>query len=244
MKTILLKFAGPLQSWGTSSHFEKRHSDFYPSKSAVIGMIAAGLGYRRDEEEALRELNKLHFAVRIDQPGHVLRDYHTAHKYKANMDPYIRDNEERTYVTERYYIEDAVFVVAIGSEDDARMGKIETALKQPYFQLFLGRRSVPPTADFFLKVKTQDVLSALQEEEWHASQWYQKEASRELVIYSDADLADTDDVIYRRDKVISFSDKGRKYGFRREARLSLHPAEEETMGKKLKEHDAFAALGD
>lgn len=53
MKTILLKFAGPLQSWGTSSHFETRHTDFYPSKSSVIGLIASSLGYRRDDDEKL-----------------------------------------------------------------------------------------------------------------------------------------------------------------------------------------------
>ena len=55
MKTILLKFAGPLQSWGTSSHFETRHTDFYPSKSAVIGLLAASLGYRRDEDEKIQK---------------------------------------------------------------------------------------------------------------------------------------------------------------------------------------------
>ena len=63
MKTILLKFAGPLQSWGTSSHFETRHTDFYPSKSAVIGLLAASLGYRRDEDEKIQKLNELDFAV-------------------------------------------------------------------------------------------------------------------------------------------------------------------------------------
>ena len=55
MKTILLKFAGPLQSWGTDSHFETRHTDFYPSKSGVIGLIAAGLGYGRDEDEKIQK---------------------------------------------------------------------------------------------------------------------------------------------------------------------------------------------
>lgn len=39
--TILLKLAGPLQSWGTSSHFETRATDRYPSKSAVLGILAA-----------------------------------------------------------------------------------------------------------------------------------------------------------------------------------------------------------
>ena len=39
MKTILLKFSGPMQSWGTDSHFETRHTDHHPSKSAVLGLL-------------------------------------------------------------------------------------------------------------------------------------------------------------------------------------------------------------
>ena len=112
MKTVLLKLAGPLQSWGTGSHFETRHTDTHPSKSGVIGMIAAGLGYSRDEDERLDKLNSLSFAVRIDQLGQLLRDYHTAKKYKENGD------FERTYVTNRYYLQDAVFVVALCSNDE------------------------------------------------------------------------------------------------------------------------------
>ncbi len=56
MKTILLKFAGPLQSWGTRSHFETRHTDLYPSKSAVIGIIAASMGFRRDDDTKIQVL--------------------------------------------------------------------------------------------------------------------------------------------------------------------------------------------
>lgn len=82
MATILLKFAGPLQSYGTSSHFETRHTDLYPSKSAVLGMVAACLGYRRHEKDKLQLLNTLDFAVRVDQVGKLLKDYHTAKKYK------------------------------------------------------------------------------------------------------------------------------------------------------------------
>ena len=78
MKTIVMKFCGPLQSWGTGSNFETRHTDFYPSKSAVIGMIAASKGYKRDNTTSLSRLNELDFAVRVDQNGNLMRDYHIA----------------------------------------------------------------------------------------------------------------------------------------------------------------------
>ena len=128
MKTILLKFAGPLQSWGSSSHFETRHTDYYPSKSAIIGLIAASLGYRRDEDDKVKQLNEVDFAVRVDQQGNLLRDYHTAKKYKDNGE------FERTYVTNRYYLEDAIFIVAISHQDDKLMNAIEEGLNNPYFQ--------------------------------------------------------------------------------------------------------------
>ena len=81
MKTILLKFAGPMQSWGTDSHFETRHTDLYPSKSAVIGLIGAALGIRRDDK-SISDLDALKFAVRVDREGSLLKDYHIARKYK------------------------------------------------------------------------------------------------------------------------------------------------------------------
>ena len=109
----------------------------------MIGLIGAALGIRRDDA-AIKELEKIKFATRIDQEGSLLKDYHIARKYKPGGD------FDRTYVTERYYLEDAVFVVAISHEDDNLIEKIYEALKRPYFQMFLGRRSIPVLADFIL----------------------------------------------------------------------------------------------
>ncbi|MGN0710106.1 MAG: type I-E CRISPR-associated protein Cas5/CasD, partial [Anaerovoracaceae bacterium] len=73
MKTILLKLSGPMQSYGTGSHYNYRRTDPYPSKSAVIGMIMAAYGYRRNDKESDEMLEKLYkklsFAVRVDQVG-------------------------------------------------------------------------------------------------------------------------------------------------------------------------------
>ena len=127
MKTILLKFSGPLQSWGTDSHFEIRHTDFYPSKSAVLGLIAASLGWRR-EDDRIETLNRFRFAVRVDQPGSMLKDYHTAHKPEIKRGGIL---DYKTYVTTRYYLQDAVFVAALGLEDAQNVEKIAAALRFP-----------------------------------------------------------------------------------------------------------------
>lgn len=232
MKTILLKLAGPLQSWGTDSNFETRSTDRRPSKSAIIGLLSACCGFRRDDDEKIRELNSLDFAVRVDQPGKLLRDYHIATKKKKN------GNVDRTYVTNRYYLQDAVFVIALGSEDEFLIQSLGNALMYPYFQPFLGRRSLPLNADFFLGIEEMGVIESLNALPWQASNWhrikYQKDGRVRLMIYADADLIESPRREIKRDLVNSFSSKKRKHGFRLiskgEVKLSL-------------EHDAFGALG-
>ena len=44
MSTLLLRLAGPLQAWGCESKFEKRRTGREPTKSAVVGLLAAAMG--------------------------------------------------------------------------------------------------------------------------------------------------------------------------------------------------------
>lgn len=214
MKTIVLKFSGPLQSWGTSSNFETRHTDFYPSKSAVIGLIAASCGYRRGEDDKISKLDELDFAVRVDQQGKLCRDYHIARKYKKNGET------ERTYVTNRYYLEDAVFVVALSHRDDAVIETIATALKRPWFQPFMGRRALPVPADFVLGMSEEGAVECLKNWGWQAAPWYKRQNDKEYVdleLFADARLASSASVHLRKDRVRSFSQEERKFAFRYEA---------------------------
>ncbi|WP_424642602.1 type I-E CRISPR-associated protein Cas5/CasD [Embleya sp. AB8] len=74
---MLIRLAGPLQSWGLASHFSRRDTHSRPTKSAVIGMCAAALGRSRTDASALVDLAALRFGVRADHPGTPVRDYHT-----------------------------------------------------------------------------------------------------------------------------------------------------------------------
>lgn len=240
MKTVLLKFSGPLQSWGTNSHFETRHTDDHPSKSGVIGMITAGLGCSRNDEEMLSQLNKLEFAVRVDQTGQILRDYHTAKKYKPNGDL------DRTYVTNRYYLQDAVFLVALSSDDDELIETVIDAVKRPYFQQFLGRRALPPTADLFQGVVDGNAITVLKEYPWQAAEWYRKRHHEKIHIYADATLIPEAATRIRNDEAKSFSQKkGRKFSPRMEAHTVIDAFPEEAGASgKFREHDAFGAIGE
>lgn len=226
MKTILLKLAGPMQSYGTSSHFETRATDPHPSKSAIIGMIAAALGYRRSETEKIQTLNRLKFSVRIDSRGELLKDYHTVKKYKPSGEL------DRTYVTNRYYLEDAVFVVALGSEDNELIEQIRQALRSPYFQPYLGRRSLPPTYDFLLDTVEGGPIEALKH--------YPLQGPRSVMdhkavtLYGDLELLPSKASNLRNDYVQSFDPRGRTFGFRGEGSMEIQ--------LKENEHDAFGAL--
>ena len=248
MKTILIKFAGPLQSWGTKSHFEYRHTDSHPSKSAVIGMIAAAFGYRRCEDSKIQALSRLDFAVRVDQAGYIIEDYQTVHKYKYTPDEVL----ERTYVTHREYLEDAVFVAAVGGHDERHMDEIEQAMKEPYFQMYAGRRACPLTADCLLGCVELDVISALKGVPWQAAEWYKKKGYYgitggrpgdpvRLSIYADADLIhDSKSYVFMRDDPLSFSAEERVHHYRREGRTEI--LIENDLAEKKMEHDAFGAL--
>ena len=80
MATLLLRLAAPLQSWGTDSKFEVRKTGREPTKSGVVGLLAAAMGIGREEPERLEPLNRLRFGVRVDQEGSLLVDYHIARK--------------------------------------------------------------------------------------------------------------------------------------------------------------------
>lgn len=246
MKTIVLKLSGPLQAWGTKSHFEYRRTDYYPSKSGIIGLLAGCLGYRRDEDEKIQKLNDLDFAVRIDQRGELLRDYHIARKFKDNGEV------NRTYVTNRYYLEDGVFLVALGHKSPDFIDSIVKSIRAPYFQPYFGRRSLPVNYDFLFEVSDKDPIAALKNISWQAASWYKKKNPEEktrLEIYGDSDLVQNNFKELRKDRVESFSQKERKFAYRYEGKITIDLVglglEEDNGIKEDKTtgHDAFGAIG-
>lgn len=130
MPVLLLRLAAPLQSWGVESKFDTRRTLGYPTKSGVIGLVASAMG--RERTEPLDDLNELKIGIRVENEGRQIRDYHTANGEKT-----------KKYITHRFYLSDATFLVGLEHEDAGLIEKIEDALKHPAFPLFLGRRSCP-----------------------------------------------------------------------------------------------------
>ncbi|MFI9213958.1 type I-E CRISPR-associated protein Cas5/CasD [Streptomyces sp. NPDC053253] len=175
--TLLLRLAGPLQSWGDHrAVLDTRHTAAQPTKSGVIGLLAAALGRARDEP--LGRLADLTMGVRVDVPGTLLRDYHTVSDYRgvpllaANLTAKGRQKptSKPRYVqpTERFYLQDAAFLVGINGPA-AFMAEVTTAAKAPACLLSLGRRSCPPTFPLVLGLTDSALSDALAEQDWLAS---------------------------------------------------------------------------
>ncbi|WP_330453363.1 MULTISPECIES: type I-E CRISPR-associated protein Cas5/CasD [unclassified Streptomyces] len=208
MSVLTMRLAGPLQSWGASARFTRRTTESAPTKSGVIGLLAAAAGIERGDDEALAALTGLRFGVRIDQPGSRVRDFQTAHHgvTGASMP-----------LSERFYLADAVFVAAVAGESGL-LTRLHASLRAPVYPPFLGRRSCPPAQPVELGVRDGDSLQqALADEPWQAAAWYRRrhrgEATVSLTVLREADGKEAD-ADYQRDQPLSFSAEQRRHALR------------------------------
>jgi len=214
-KTLLLRLAAPLQSWGTRSRFEIRDTEREPTKSGVVGLLAAALG--RDRTEPVADLAKLPMTVRVDQEGELAVDYQTVAGART------ADNKKgRTITSHRYYLADASFLVALHVSNDyadpLSADKLAQALRQPAWPLALGRRSYTPALPIHAGSLDLAPMEALRTVPWHAWNPYmlkraRMEASkgtpRQLrVIADDPDKTSPET---RNDNPLSFASNNRQY---------------------------------
>lgn len=174
MAVLLLRLCGPMQSWGTQSRFTNRDTELEPSKSGVIGLICAALGKPREEKlrpdlPSLEELANLKMGVRVDREGKVERDFHTAGgahlKRDSDYGVISADGKnKKTIISDRFYLADACFLVALKG-DLSLLTQIDTHVRNPVWQLYLGRKSFVPAAPVWLpnglKSDTNDSKSLL-----------------------------------------------------------------------------------
>lgn len=153
MPTMLLRLAGPMQSWGTTSRFDQRDTGKEPSKSGVIGLLAAALGIGRENWTDVEPLTHLSMGVRHDRPGVPKRDYQTAqHIISAD-----RSKVHETAVTTRDYLADAAFLVGLECDERSLVERIDAALRDPVWPLALGRKSYVPSEPIWIENGLQDV---------------------------------------------------------------------------------------
>jgi CRISPR system Cascade subunit CasD len=169
MRYLVFQCYAPLVSWGEIAIGLERHSSRQPSKSAIIGLLAAALGIKRDDNQRMQALVKaIGFAVKMISGGTVLKDFHTAQVprserkivYHTRRDELNAPQEKTdTVLSRREYRCDALSVVAVWLKDNSfSIEKIFDALQKPVFALYLGRKSCPPAVRLNPEIVEADTI--------------------------------------------------------------------------------------
>lgn len=189
MSALLLRFAGPAQSWGGPNLFvDKIGTELLPTRAGVLGLLAACLGAPRGQWPDWLAATRI--AVRVDRAGTPSMDFHTVNAVpERQIDHYtrlramsalkkapkggagavfIRNGDGSTWgggqtaITERQFLADAVFMVAI--EHDTHLGELAAATRYPQFVPYLGRKAYSPAFPLLLgttRLSAQELLSAV-----------------------------------------------------------------------------------
>jgi CRISPR system Cascade subunit CasD len=262
LRSLVIRLAGPLQSWGGHSRFNRRDTTTEPTKSGIVGLLAAAHGLRR--QDPIEDLVALTLGVRTDQPGTMLRDYHTvsdrrgrpllsaAVGSKGSQKP--TSPAKYTHVTHRFYLQDAVFLAAVSGPEEL-LHTLADALRRPGFPLALGRRSCPPTLPLVINPPSPDTgslwsgnpLTVLRAVPWQPSESHRASVARRSDAPATVDLPITvddpsgDDL--RSDVPVSFDPYLRTFASRRvRQHWATLPTGAESGGAPAA-HDPFALLG-
>jgi CRISPR system Cascade subunit CasD len=147
---VVFTLAGAMGAFGDLAGHERRGSQLWPGRSAILGLIGAALGVRRDDTAGQSELGRWRMAVGTLSLGAPLRDFHTA---QAVPTARIRCPNSRraalaaltpadnAVLTLRDYVTDCAFAVALWGGENAET--LVQALRAPRFTPYLGRKSCP-----------------------------------------------------------------------------------------------------
>jgi CRISPR system Cascade subunit CasD len=188
---LVFTLAAALGSMGDVAGHERRGSWTWPGRSAVIGLMAAALGIRRDGDFA--PLDALSVAIAVFDPGVAMRDYHTVQTVPtaAVRRPQSRPLALRqagydlnTTITLRDYRAGALYGVAVAGEG---LQPIAQALDNPTFHLYLGRKSCPLAAPLAPRIvlasDASTALKALRLPPW----WPQDKRVAQMLIADEAE---------------------------------------------------------
>ncbi|WP_066336652.1 type I-E CRISPR-associated protein Cas5/CasD [Azohydromonas lata] len=172
MDLLLFQLQAPLASWGEPAVGEFRGTAEYPSLSALIGLLGAALGVRRDDEAAHAALRDgYRFAIGLQSGGELLRDYHTVQvpprsALKRRPQATRRDElrmpktELSTILSTRDYRQGAACLIAVQARAAAphTLQALADALRCPRWVLYLGRKSCPPAAPLWPQLMNEPTL--------------------------------------------------------------------------------------
>ena len=149
ISVLKLVLEAPIQSYGRQSKWDTRDSGYYPSKSAIIGMIGCAMGIERNDEYLDFLADNLSVSVRIDKNGKFMEDLQTVHEPVYTAVGGLKDGGTYHPLLNKVYIQDAIFTVFI-TGTISLLDKIYNAFQDPVWPVYLGRKSCIPVVPICL----------------------------------------------------------------------------------------------
>lgn len=156
---LVFRLYGPMASWGQPAVGGDRATAMSPTRSAILGLLGAALGIKRDDAQQLEALHtSVQVATKQVTPTSLLRDYHTSqvpsrnnkYVYHTRKNELLDEHKEKlnTILSTRDYRCDGIWVVAISlvQESCFSLDQLKQALIKPVYVLSLGRKSCPLAA--------------------------------------------------------------------------------------------------
>ncbi len=222
MKYLLLWLEGPLQSWGSESRFDRKDTGFFPTRSAVTGMLLSAMGKKGEQQEFLRLLAEtkmspvLCFRRKDSRDISIVQDLHMVGNGYSDKDdweklcmpkkldgtkPQNRPSTRRTY---RYYLVDVAFAVIWEVLDDM-IEEVTAAFICPKYDVYLGRKACVPSEFVFQGV--YDCVEAAKDRAVQICEDKNYVFEREII---EGKAPESDDVVMLYDIPVSFG-KFKKY---------------------------------
>ena len=219
---LLMWLEAPLQSWGYDSKFSRRDTLNFPTKSGLLGLLCCAMGKGGAQKEWLSKMASLKTTVvafskssKKSDGETLLRDFNLVGGGYDDENPFENMMIPKTSkglkpvgggvkLTYRYYLQDATFAAILEIPKD-QAEEIERGLKNPVWDLFLGRKTCAPT-DFIFRGVFENEAEAFSESNKIANNKSLKEEFRVL----EGQFIERGEIINLNDVPLEFGDN-KKY---------------------------------
>lgn len=175
IEALLLRFDGPLMSFGGTAVDQINPTDRYPGRAMLAGLLGNALGWDHADREKISALqDALRIAARWDIEPDPIVDYHTVDLGQDHLVdtgwttrgvPEERGgaSSESTHQRWRHYWSNGVCTLALTLADAApvTLDELEAAIRQPARPLFIGRKACLPAAPLLIGRRTGESLRAV-----------------------------------------------------------------------------------
>lgn len=204
---LIFGLSASMAAMGDHAGHERRGSETWPGRSALVGLMGAALGIDRTGD--FSNLEALNISVAIFDAGMPLRDFHTIQTVPNAAAKFPNSRPEamqtaglsklNTVLTKRDYRAGVFYGIAVSGAPEI-LDQVGEALRHPRYQLYLGRKSCslstpPGPVTRLTATNAEEALQALALPPWR------KTASAHTLVM-DAQPGHTDRET-RHDRVVS-----------------------------------------